>query len=109
MYIDYSKVNLKAILLHEGGKKIPSVPLAHAANMKEFYENMKLFLEEIQHEKYNWNPCGDLKVIGVLLGLQLGCTLFCCSLCEWDSRDIKYHYIQTYWPRRESLILGDKM
>jgi hypothetical protein len=31
--------------------------------MKECYKNMKLLLEKIQHEKYNWNICGDLKVI----------------------------------------------
>ena len=59
------------------------IPLSHAANMKGSYENMKLFLEKIQYEKYNWNFCGDLKVIDLLLGLQLGCTKFCCFLCEW--------------------------
>jgi hypothetical protein len=30
--------------------KFPSVPLAHAANMKESYENTKLLLENIQYE-----------------------------------------------------------
>jgi len=58
------------------------VPLSHAANMKGSYENMKLLLEKIQYEKYNWNICGDLKVIALLLGLQLGYTKFCCFLCE---------------------------
>jgi hypothetical protein len=70
LFIDSSKVSLKAVLLHNGNK-FPSVPLAHAANMKESYENMKLLLEKIQHEIYNWNMCGDLKVIAVFLGLQL--------------------------------------
>jgi hypothetical protein len=28
------------------GNKYPSVPLAHAVNMKESYENMKLLLEK---------------------------------------------------------------
>jgi len=58
------------------------VPLPHAANMKGCYENMKLLLEKIQYEKYNWNFCGDLKVIALLLGLQFGYTKFCCFLCE---------------------------
>jgi hypothetical protein len=40
--------------------------------MKESYENMKLLLKKIQYEKYNWNICGDLKAIALLLGLQLG-------------------------------------
>jgi hypothetical protein len=69
LYIDYSKVSLRAVLLHDGNKQ-PSVSLAHAPNVKEFYENMKLLLEKIQREKYNWNLCGDLKVIALLVGLQ---------------------------------------
>jgi hypothetical protein len=35
---------------------------------------MKLILEKIQYEKYTWNICGDLKVIALVLGLQLGYT-----------------------------------
>ena len=73
LFIDSSKVNLKAVLLRNRNK-FPSVPLAHAANMKESYENMKLFLEKIHYEQYNWNICGNLKVIALLLGLQLGYT-----------------------------------
>jgi len=67
------------------GNKFPPAPLAHAANMKEYYENMKLLLENIQYEKHNWNNCGDLKVTALLLGLQLSYTKVCCFLCEWDS------------------------
>ena len=37
------------------------VPLSHAANMKGSYENMKLLLEKIQCEKYNWNLYGDFR------------------------------------------------
>jgi hypothetical protein len=52
LFIDSSKNNLKAVLLHNGNKS-PSVPLAHAANMKECYENMELLFEKIQCEKYD--------------------------------------------------------
>jgi hypothetical protein len=45
--------------------------------MKESYENMEPLLEKIQHEKYIWNICGDLKFIAALLGFQLGCTKLC--------------------------------
>jgi hypothetical protein len=62
--------------------------------MKESYENMKLLLEKIQYEKYNWNVCGYLKVTVLLLGLQLGYTKFSCFLSEWDGRDRKHHYIK---------------
>ena len=37
------------------GNKFPSVRLAHAANMKESYENMKLLLKKIQYENYSYN------------------------------------------------------
>ena len=47
---------------------------ALAARMKETYENMALLLDHIQYNKYNWNICGDLKVVALLLGLQLGYT-----------------------------------
>jgi hypothetical protein len=107
LFIDSSKVSLKAVLLHNGNK-YPSVPLAHAVNMKESYGDMKLLLEKIQCEKCKWNIFGDLKVIALLLGLQLGYSKCCCFLCEWDSRDRKNHYIQKQWPKRDSLIPGKK-
>ena len=43
LFIDSSKVSLKVVLLHNRNK-FPSVPLAHAANMRESYESMKLLL-----------------------------------------------------------------
>jgi hypothetical protein len=51
LFIDSSKVNLKAVLLRNRNKYL-SVPLAHAVDMKESYENMKLLLEKIHYEKY---------------------------------------------------------
>ena len=84
LFTDWSKVSLKVVLLHNGNK-FPSVPLAHAANMKESYESMKLMLGKIKYEEFKWKLCGDLKVVGLLLGMQLGYTKYCCLLCEWDS------------------------
>jgi len=46
LFIDSSKVNLNVVLLHNGNK-FPSVPLAHAAYMKESYISMKLLLGKI--------------------------------------------------------------
>jgi hypothetical protein len=43
-------------------------------------------------------------VIALLLGLQLGYIKYCCSPCEWDSRDRKKHYIKKQRPKRDSLI-----
>jgi len=39
LFIYSSRVSLKVVLLHNG-KKFPSVPFAHAANMKESYESI---------------------------------------------------------------------
>ena len=107
-FIDTSKVILKAVLLRKGNIFLQFVPLAHVANMKQTYENVKLLLEKFQYEKYNWNICEDLKVTALSLGLKLGYTKFCCFLCGWDSRARNCHYVHKQWPKRESLIPGQK-
>ena len=79
---------LEVILLHNGNR-FPSLPLALAANMKGNYERMKLLLGKFKYDEFKWKLCGDLKVMALLLGMQLGYTKYCCFLCEWDSRDKK--------------------
>ena len=96
--IDSSKVSLKGVLLHNGNK-FPSVPLAHAANMKESYESMNLLLGKIKYDEFKWNLCSDLKVVALLLRMQLGYIKYCCFLCEWDSQDKKNHYVNKLWPK----------
>jgi hypothetical protein len=110
LFIDSSKLSLKAVILHNGNEK-PSIPLAFAAHMKESYDNMKFLLTMIKYEKYSWYVCGDLKVITLLLGLQLGYTTFCCFLCEWDSRDRKTHFVnkKNSGQRGKISLLGRKM
>jgi len=105
--IDSSKVSLKVVLLHNGNK-FPSVPLAHAANMKESYESMNLLLGKIKYDEFKWNLCSDLKVVALLLRMQLGYIKYCCFLCEWDSQDKKNHYVNKLWPQRTSLTPGEK-
>ena len=48
-----SKVSLKLVLLHNGNI-FPSAPLAHAINMKESYESMKLLLGKIKYDEFKW-------------------------------------------------------
>ena len=98
LFIDSSKVSLKLVLLHNGNK-FPSIPLAHAANMTESYESMKLLLGTIKYDEFKWKLRGDLKVVALLIGMQLGHTKYCCFLCEWDSRDKKNHYVNKLWPK----------
>lgn len=82
LFIDSSKASLKAVLLHNGNSQ-PSLPLAHSISKKETYETMEVLLKLLQYSSYNWKICGDLKVISLLLGLQLGYTKHMCFLCLW--------------------------
>ena len=53
LFTDLSKVSLKVVLLHNENK-FPSVPLAHAVNMKESYESMKLLSGKIKYDEFKW-------------------------------------------------------
>ena len=86
LFIDSSKVTLKVVLPHNRDR-FPSVPLPHAANMKENYESKKLLLGKIKYDKFKWKLCGDLKVVALLLGMQLNYTKYYCFLCEWDKKN----------------------
>ncbi|XP_050822620.1 uncharacterized protein LOC127057686 [Gopherus flavomarginatus] len=107
LFVDSSKTSLKAVLLHNGNV-LPSIPVGHAVHMKETYDNMKQLLRCINYDQHQWQLCGDLKVVALLLGLQTGYTKYCCFLCEWDSRARDSHYIKKDWPLRQSLEPGRK-
>ena len=91
LYIDSSKLSLKAFPLHNGNT-LPSIPVGHSVHNKEPYENVKILMEAINYDKFKWQICGDLKVIALLLGLQKEFTKYCCFICEWDSRPRSLHY-----------------
>lgn len=107
LFIDSSKLSLKAVLLHNGNR-LPSIPVGHTVYMKETYDNLKQLLNCLQYSKYGWHLCCDLKVVALLMGLQLGYTKYCCFLCEWDSRAKTLHYVERDWPQRKSLKVGEK-
>ncbi|GBM19209.1 Retrovirus-related Pol polyprotein from transposon 297 [Araneus ventricosus] len=73
LFIDASKLSLKAVLLNNGNK-LPSIPVAHAVYMNETYHILKQLLEKINYSKYGWQICADLKVVSLPIGLQLGYT-----------------------------------
>ncbi|GBO31287.1 hypothetical protein AVEN_148613-1 [Araneus ventricosus] len=106
LFIDASKLSLKAVLLNNGNE-LPSIPVSHAVYMKETYHNLKQLLEMINCSKYGWQICAKLKVVSLLMGLQLGYTKYCCFLWLWDSRAIALHYIKRYWPQRASFKPGE--
>lgn len=105
LFIDGSKESLKAVLLHNGNEK-PSIPIAHAINTKESYETMATLIKCIQYEQHNWKICSDLKVVGMLCGMQGGYTKYCCFLCLWDSRAREHHYRRKNWPERKNVTVG---
>ena len=77
LFIDSSKRSLKGVLLHNGNE-FGSVPIAHSVHLKETYDNMTLLLKLIKYNDHNWIICGDLKIIGIILGLQGGYTKMPC-------------------------------
>jgi predicted nucleic acid-binding Zn ribbon protein len=64
LFINRSKRSLKAVLLHDGNN-VASIPIAHSIHLNETYENLRIVLEKI-----NWNLCGNMKILGTLLGQQ---------------------------------------
>src|ERR1043165_1785297 len=55
----------------------------YAVGMKESYVNMQLLLDSINYNRHQWVICGDLKVIAILLGMQLGYTKFAAFSVSW--------------------------
>jgi len=76
--------------------------------MKERFENTKLLLGKFKSDEFKWKLCGDLKVVALLLGMQLGYTKYCCFLFEWDSQDKKNHCVNRLWLKRTLLTPGEE-
>jgi hypothetical protein len=68
---------------------------------------MNLLLKAVSYSKCEWKICGDLKVIGLILGIQSDYTMFCCFLCALGSRAKDKHKKIKDWPMRENSVLGD--
>jgi len=51
LFIDSSKLSLKAILLHNVNT-LPSIPLGHSVYNKESYENMNILMEAVNYDKF---------------------------------------------------------
>ena len=107
LFIDASKTSLNVVLLHNGNK-LSYIPVAYSSSTKETYITMKNILIEVDYKKYQWQVCGDFKIIAVLLGLQGGYTKYSCFLCEGNCCARCSHYSRKHWPHRQSLTPGMK-
>jgi hypothetical protein len=85
LFIDASKKYLKTMLLHNENK-LPSMSVAYVPSTKEIYTTMNNILIEVDYKTFQWEFCGDFKVIVVLLEIQAGYTKYSYFLCECDSR-----------------------
>lgn len=106
LFIDSSKSSLKVVLLHNGNK-YPSIPIAHSVILKERYEKSNTILSKIGYNAHDWQICGDLKIITMILGQQGGYTKYPCFLCHWNSRDRANHWFRKDWGDR-TLVVGDQ-
>jgi hypothetical protein len=69
---------------------------------------MKNLLEKINYNKHCWNACGDLKIVAILLGMQLGYKKYCCFICEWGSRAKEKNYLVKHWTKSQKLNPGER-
>jgi len=105
LFIDSSTRSLKIVLLHNTNE-LASIPIGYSVNMNEEYQSLKLVLKKIKYTEHNWQICGDLKILTILLGQQSGFTRHPCFLCLWNSRDREKHYTNYKWTARASLVPG---
>jgi len=68
-FIDLSKVSLQAVRLHDGSIH-PPVPIAYCVHLKGSHASMRTVLICIDCDNYRRKLCGDLIVLGLLLGMQ---------------------------------------
>lgn len=90
LFIDSSMRSIKAVLLHNGD--LPEIPVFYSQTLKESYETMKIILNSINYKKYEFNVCGDLKVLNLIRGIKSGNVSYPCLKCLWDSRAYSTHY-----------------
>lgn len=85
---------------------ILTIPIGHVVNCKESYETMYTLTNLIKYKERQCKMCGDLKVIGLLKGLQGGYTKYSAFLCLWDSIARQHHYFKKRMAYSEGVYSG---
>ena len=71
---------------------------------------MDQLLSALNYHDHGWWICGDLKVVGLVLGLQGGYTKYPSMFSVlWDSRADDQHYTRQEWLPRQRLELARTM
>ena len=77
-----------------------------AFNTNERNNSTDLLLSAANYQEYKWLICGDLKVVGLVLGLQVGYTRYPCFLYLWDIWADGQHYVRQERLLRQRLKPG---
>ena len=104
LFIDSSSWSLKAVLHNRNS--FSSFPIGRSVQMTEIHNSMDHLLFAVNHQECKWLMYGDLKVVGLVLGLQGQYTKYPCFLCFWDSRANNQHYVRQEWLLKQGLKPG---
>ncbi|KAF2344985.1 hypothetical protein FHG87_024259 [Trinorchestia longiramus] len=69
---------------------------------------MECLLSTLNYQKHKWLICGDLRVVGLIIGLQDGYTKYSCFLSLWDNRADDQHYVKQKRLSRQGLKSGSQ-
>ena len=69
LFIDGSVSSLKAVLLHVDNE-YSGIPVGCSRKAKELYETIKMLPSRIRYDDFKWKDGSDLKIIGLLTGMQ---------------------------------------
>jgi hypothetical protein len=105
LFIDSSCSSYKMVMLHKLSQ-CPPFPVVYSREQKETYDTVKKSLDLIKYSELQLPICGDLKIVGFLMGLQKGYVKHMCFLCLWNTREKSNQYTHGEWPLRKHRVIG---
>ena len=94
----------KGVLLNYGNK-FSSIPVGYSVKMKES-QSMERLLSALNYQEQKWLICWDITVVGLILWLEGGYTVYPYFLCLWHSRANDQNYVRQEWLPRQRLKPG---
>jgi hypothetical protein len=93
--------------LLNNGQELPSVPIYFSRTEREKEAIIKDLLERINYHSFQWQFCGDLKMIGIALGLSGGNSNHPCFLCEWKRPGRNQYWTNIIGKQRTNWKIGE--